>query len=72
MKLPALTRDEFIERYARSSKMTIEELLRYFVAVPCDCDYHGCQGWKMINRDSPFWDEKTGEQINPYDPRRTK
>lgn len=58
-----MTKDEFIDGYMARSKL--DPALRTAegfnsghaaypgrIAIPCSCDYGGCQGWVMI-RDDP-------------------
>jgi len=45
-----LTKDEFEQRYAERSGITVAELYalgRY--ALPCDCGEPGCEGWQMAH-----------------------
>lgn len=44
-----ITKEQFTKNYARRCKMTLEELKKIRIAVPCNCDYEECRGWQMIN-----------------------
>lgn len=46
-----MTKEEFINQYCKDSKITTEELLKYSVVLPCNCDYDACQGWAVIRND---------------------
>ena len=44
----SMTKEEFEKEYAAKSKMTVERLRKMGgAAVPCDCQYELCKGWKM-------------------------
>ena len=46
-----VTRKEFEERYARDSKMTIDELHAMGGRAQfCACEYEKCEGWQMMFR----------------------
>ena len=45
-----MTKDEFEKRYAENSGVSVSQLREMgLIAVPCDCSYEGCHGWKMIS-----------------------
>jgi hypothetical protein len=45
-----ITREEFMEMYAKNSKVTVEWLRAYGLdAFPCDCEEKDCRGWQMQN-----------------------
>lgn len=46
-----MTKDEFIEGYCRRSEITREAFDRDFVALPCNCEQDGCNGWAAIDND---------------------
>ena len=50
---PAITKEEFEQRYATASDMTVEELHRLGLhAVRCFCEeYYACLGWRMASTD---------------------
>lgn len=44
-----MTKDEFEKRYTENSDITMEWLHDHHqFAVPCNCEYEKCQGWKMV------------------------
>ena len=46
-----MTEDEFVQRYAAGSGLTIEELKKLnLVPAQCDCGERTCQGWQMKSR----------------------
>ena len=48
-----ITKEEFEEKYARLSHMTIERLRELkLIAIPCECDYKLCHGWQMVNKET--------------------
>lgn len=45
--------EAFARRYAERSGVTVEWLRAHGqIAVPCRCDYDGCEGWQMATH----WD----------------
>jgi hypothetical protein len=46
-----MTKEEFENRYATCSGLSVEELskLELFAAF-CDCGEEGCPGWQMISQ----------------------
>lgn len=46
-----MTQSEFIKQYCENSGVKEQELneLGTF-AMPCNCDYEGCQKWAMIRK----------------------
>lgn len=50
-----MTKEEFINHYVEKSELTPEkkeEFLKTHFACPCEnCDYDGCSGWQMVNRE---------------------
>jgi hypothetical protein len=55
MKRRDLTRDEFLEAYARRSKKSVEWILeRGFLPIECNCDIDGCHGWALSHRNNPI------------------
>lgn len=46
-----MTKEEFEEYYIENSKITPEIFSRYFVTLPCACDYEGCRGWAAVRND---------------------
>ena len=50
-----MTREEFEKEYAERSDVTLDWLRAHDqVAVPCDCDKEGCQGWQMVTQSKPL------------------
>lgn len=44
-----MTADEFVAAYAARSNVSVERLKELgYKAYPCDCDYPGCEGWKLL------------------------
>lgn len=45
-----ITQEEFEMFCAHNMNMTLEEFRATYalVIVPCDCDYDGCQGWRVV------------------------
>jgi hypothetical protein len=53
-----ISKREFEERYARRSKMSVDELRALGRRVyPCHCDDETCEGWQSVN---PFyyWEDR--------------
>lgn len=49
-KVPNVTLEQFEERYARESGVTVEWLHENgSEGRPCDCDYEDCEGWQMVH-----------------------
>jgi len=49
------TREEFAKAYAERSGITVGWLRENGrEAMPCDCDYEGCAGWKMGNSEKEW------------------
>lgn len=49
---PRVTKDEFEREWCAGSGRTVEQVrAEGFYAEPCpaDCDYEGCQGWRMVH-----------------------
>lgn len=45
-----MTKEEFIEAYAKNSELDPEELTDLGLqAAPCQCDCVNCQGWAMVH-----------------------
>lgn len=44
-----MTKEEFIEGYAKRSNRTVDEILKVEIALPCSCDYEECNGWAMVS-----------------------
>jgi len=43
-----ISKEQFENNYAHNSKISLEKLHKQGVyAIPCDCEYEGCQGWQM-------------------------
>lgn len=53
MRSPRITAQEFAQRYAERSGMTLLSFAawarRRRAVFPCDCDQDGCEGWKMAS-----------------------
>lgn len=46
-----MTADEFEARAAERGSQTVAELRASGqVVVPCDCDYIGCEGWRLTSK----------------------
>ena len=45
-----ITKDEFAKEYAQNSGMSVEEVLKTQIVLPCTCDYEGCPGWAMVSK----------------------
>jgi len=45
-----LTKEEFIEREALRSDVTVEYFKKHLDAVPCDCGHSVCPGWLSVDR----------------------
>ena len=43
-----MTKGEFETSYCKGSGITKEEYDKYFVTLPCRCDYEKCQGWACV------------------------
>ena len=45
---PRETQEQFERNYAARSRATVAEMyeLHVFPALPCDCDWEGCTGWR--------------------------
>ncbi len=37
-----VSKEKFIEQYAKNSKLTIEQVLEWFEVKPCSCQEAGC------------------------------
>lgn len=46
-----MTRDEFEQGYCERSNISLKEYRRWYVTLPCACDYEGCQGWAAVRND---------------------
>lgn len=47
-----MTREEFLDDYARRSRILPEELRKWGLEVhPCDCGEACCKGWQLVHRD---------------------
>lgn len=54
-----MTADEFEARYAKNSKMSVEQIRVYRVVRPCDCGDESCLGWQMLSHESAAeWDSE--------------
>lgn len=42
------TKEQFIRGYCGRAGVSWDQLSKHFHAVPCDCDYEGCEGWAMV------------------------
>ena len=47
-----MTREEFEIQYCVRSNIELSYYKRYFVTLPCRCDYEGCEGWAKISNDA--------------------
>ena len=46
---PKVTRREFIDAYCERSGLTREQLEEMnLYALPCACDFEGCDGWAIV------------------------
>jgi hypothetical protein len=46
-----ITKAEFEALYGASmSDREKEEFMSTQVVIPCDCDYEGCKGWQVIDK----------------------
>ena len=46
-----MTKEEFEDRYAKCSNLTVERLRELGVRVePCDCKEGSCQGWQAVTQ----------------------
>lgn len=43
-----MTRDEFIDMYCASSRITREHLLNWRRVLPCYCGDESCHGWATV------------------------
>lgn len=48
-----ISKEQFVKEYAGRSGLTEEEFFAEYneIAMPCDCDYEECQGWRMVPND---------------------
>lgn len=46
-----VSQEEFRAKYCKETGISIEEYDKYFVTLPCKCDYDQCEGWATIARD---------------------
>ena len=59
-----MTKEEFEQGYAEASGVTVEWLQRMGQeAHPCDCDYHGCKGWKMVSKEAGMTPPSNQEEV---------
>lgn len=49
--MPEISREDFIRDYCLRSGITVSQQMERFDAVPCECDYELCEGWKMVPRE---------------------
>lgn len=54
-----ISRQEFAAHFAEQARLTPEELDRYIVIEPCDCDDLECMGWATIPRTR--WERERAE-----------
>lgn len=46
-----MTKEEFVKGYAKRSRVTVKWLAeKGLIAIPCNCEYEECKGWRMINK----------------------
>lgn len=43
------SKEQFEQDYCESSNITKEEYDKYFVTLPCNCDFEGCKGWACVS-----------------------
>lgn len=43
-----MTADEFIDKYAKESGMSVDEILKDMICLPCGCDEPCCRGFAMV------------------------
>lgn len=59
-----MTKDEFEKLYAERSGVTVEWLhAQGRHSIPCGCDYEGCHGWQLVNKE----DFPTPESLHKHD-----
>jgi len=46
-----MTKEEFEIGYCSRSDISLEFYHKYFVTLPCACDYELCQGWAAVHND---------------------
>ena len=55
-----MTRTEFVKAYAKRVGVSdewaalgfIEYAKRVYIALPCECDWDGCEGWAMLSNEN--------------------
>jgi hypothetical protein len=47
-----VTKEQFIQRYAKRSDVTWEYLSQFQVALPCECGNEMCEGWAMVDNNA--------------------
>ena len=52
-----ITKGEFEKNYCARSGITKEFYDKYYVTLPCACDYEECEGWAKIRNDPQSIDE---------------
>jgi len=63
-----MTKEEFEKAYCERSNISLEEYRRWFVTMPCECDYDGCEGWAAIRNNPDF----IAHQKEFYSPKNTE
>lgn len=54
-----MTVEEFEQKYATTSGMTVEKLRSLgFYGAPCDCDWVECEGWQIVHPNDPANDPR--------------
>jgi hypothetical protein len=43
-----MTEDEFIDEYAKNSGMSVHEILKDMICLPCGCGDVCCRGFAMV------------------------
>lgn len=47
-----MTKENFVKEYAERSGLSVEILHALGqIAVKCDCEYEGCEGWTMVSKE---------------------
>lgn len=46
-----MKKEEFEAGYCKRSNITKSSYDRWFVPLPCACDYEGCKGWAAVGKD---------------------
>ncbi len=51
--LPDMTKEQWLDRYAKRSRMSVAELrLLGQDAYPCQCGEDDCEGWQCLSRET--------------------